>query len=252
MYFSDNALFHFVAFINGGKFGFEGFWLEAEHGIRRTVRRNLRRKQVVDCRGQADENAVSEVENTVLKKLLTQARRKGPPVFSPAKCHNSPAGLSKWMQKLVGNCVKDYCRKFHGARSDLKAVSLDGLDLNPASHASADGDEVINEVFRREQIQLVRACLNDLAEDDRLLLQRVYFEHKTHGDVAQEFGVHKATAFRMIDEARRNLLELLLARQRQAGGQHSSPNSKSSSSRGGESTPATRIVSSSERAAGRP
>lgn len=223
MYFSDNALFHFVAFINGGKFGFEGFWLEAEHGIRRTVRRNLRRKQVVDLRGRVDENAVSEVENTVLKKLLTQARRKGPPVFSPAKSHDSPAGLSKWMQTLVGNCVKDYCKKFHGARGEIKSVSLDGLELNPASPSSVDGDEVVNDVFRREQIALVRDCLNELDKDDRLLLERVYFQHKSHVDVAAELGVHKSMAFRMIDDARSHLLELLLARRRRDGDRRESP-----------------------------
>ncbi|MFM8891196.1 MAG: RNA polymerase sigma factor [Planctomycetia bacterium] len=218
MYFSDNALFHFVAFVNGGKFGFEGFWREAKHGIRRTVRKNLRRKHVVDSRGRVDDNAVSEVENTVLERLLTKARRRGPPVFSPDKSHNSPAGLSRWMQKLVGNCVADYCRKFHGARSDIKSVSLDGLELNPVSPSSADGDEVVKDVFRRERIELVRECLDDLTVDDRLVLQRVYFEYKSHVEVAAELGVHKATAFRMIDDARTNLLRLVLAHRRQTSG----------------------------------
>ena len=218
MYFSDNALFHFVAFVNGGKFGFEGFWQEAEHGIRRTVRKNLRRKHVVDFRGRVDDNAVSEVVHTVLEKLLKKARRKGPPVFSPDRSHNSPAGLSRWMQTLVGNCVADYCKKFHGARSDVKSVSLDGLELNPVSPSSADGEEVVKDVVRRERIALVRECLDDLTADDRLVLRRVYFEHKSHVEVAAELGVHKAMAFRMIDEARTNLLGLLVARRRRTSG----------------------------------
>jgi len=223
MFFTCNGLFHFVAFINGGIYGFDGFWQEAEPGIRRTVRKNLRRKQVVDFRGRVDDNAISEVVDMVLTKLLTAARRQGPAVFSPGRAYDCPAGLSKWMQTLVGNCVKDYCKRFHGDRSDLKNVSLDGLELNPVSPSSADGDEVIDGVFRLEHIKLVRDCLAELEQNDRFLLMQVYFEDKSHRELAADLGLNPTTAFRMIDDARSNFLRLLIARRRPGGGQRPSP-----------------------------
>jgi len=228
MFFTENALFHFVAFINGGIFGFDGFWLEAEPGIRRTAKKVLRRKQVVDQWGRVDANAVSEVEDMVMEKLIAAARRKGPAVFSPDKSHNSPAGLSKWMQKIVANCVTDYCQKFHGDRPDLKNVSLDGLELNPASPSSVEGDEVVDGAIRLENIEFVRNCLAELGENERFLLMQVYCAGKSQGDLADDIGVHPSKAFRMINAARQHLRRIMVARRPTVGGdQRPAPASQS-------------------------
>ena len=126
MIFTENGLFHFVAFINSGVFGFDGFWAEAAVGIRKAAQADLRKRLVLDRFNQVDPNAVAEVEGTVFQKLREVAERPGPAVFDPGRANFTPAGLSKWLRTVVANCVTDWCRKFHGANPAVKTVATAG------------------------------------------------------------------------------------------------------------------------------
>lgn len=211
MYFTENGLFHFVAFINNAAYGFDAFWSEAKPGIRKTARKVLRAQLVVDARGRIDVNAVDEVEGMVSWKLSAAARRDGRAAFDPALVGNSPAGLAAWLDRVVSNCVIDYCRMFHGARSDVKDVSLSDLELNAAAVPATNDHDVIDSVCRLEDIELVRSCLNRLDAIDRLVLERTVCDGLSQRELAGELRVSATTAFRMISRAKENLQRLLAA-----------------------------------------
>ncbi|MFM8434123.1 MAG: RNA polymerase sigma factor [Planctomycetia bacterium] len=211
MNFSENGLFHFVAFINSGVFGFDGFWAEAADGIRRAAQADLRKRLVLDRFNQVDPHAVADVEDTVFQKLRQVAERPGPAAFDPGQANFTPVGLSKWLRRVVANCVIDWCRKFHGARPAVKTVSLDDLPLNGAVLPAADHKNLLDALIRSEQIEKVRLCLNKLGREDRFWLEQTFFEGLSQRALASKLDMPSATVFRRVTAAKERFLVLFTA-----------------------------------------
>lgn len=211
MKFSENGLFHFVAFINSGAFGFDGFWAEAESGIRQAAQADLRKRLVLDRFNQVDPNAVAEVEGTVFEKLRAVAGRPGAAAFDPGRANFSPAGLSKWLRTVVANCVIDWCRTYHGARPAVKTVSLDSLPLNGAVLAAPESKNLLDRLVRSEQIEKVRLCLNKLADEDRFWLEQTFVEGLSQRALARKLDMDPTTVFRRVTAAKEKFLVLFMA-----------------------------------------
>jgi len=211
MFFTENGLFHFVAFINTGSYGFDGFWAEAEKGIRRSIEWKLRTRLVVDQFNRVDLYAVSEVEGDVFRKLQTLARRPEGPGFKLERIHYSPAGLAKWLDQLIGNCVIDYCRQFHGAKDSLKMVSLGDDELNAAIEPACNEKHGLDALERSDEIEKVRRCLNRLDEDARFWLLQTYFEGVSRHELARRLELSPATVCRRVDAAKEKFLRLFIA-----------------------------------------
>jgi RNA polymerase sigma factor (sigma-70 family) len=211
MKFSENGLFHFVAFVNSGSFGFDGFWAEAAGGIRQAAQVDLRKRLVFDRFGLADPSAVSDVESTVFEKLRDVAGRQGAPAFDPGRANFSPAGLSKWLRRIVANCVTDWCRKFHGARPAVKTVSLDDLPLNGAVLPAADNKNLLDALVRSETIEKVRICLNKLDDEDRFWLEQTFFEGLSQRALARKLDMDPTTVFRRVTAAKEKFLVFFMA-----------------------------------------
>lgn len=210
MFFTENGLFHFVAFINTGSYGFDAFWAEAEKGIRRTIERKLRTQFVLDQFNRVDFYAIEEVQGTVFRKLQTLARRPDGPGFHVERIHYSPAGLAKWFDRLIGNCVIDYCRHFHGAKDSLKTVSLDD-ELNAAVEPACNEKHGLDALIRSDDIEKVRRCMNLLDEESLFWLVKVHYEGMSRRELAKQLGVSSATAWRRVDAAEHEFLRLFLA-----------------------------------------
>lgn len=211
MIFSEHGLLHFVAFINSGSFGFDGFWAEAADGIRQAAQADLRKLLVLDRFNQVDPNAVAEVEGTVFEKLRDVAGRQGAPAFDPGRANFSPAGLSKWLRRVVANCVIDWCRKYHGARPVVKTVSLDDLPLNGAVIPGPDNKNLLDALIRFEQIEKVRTCLNSLDDEDRFWLEQTFVEGLSQRALARKLDMDPTTVFRRVTAAKENFLVLFMA-----------------------------------------
>ena len=64
---------------------------------------------------------------------------------------------------------------------------------------NADCESVlIEEEERKEEIDLLRAALEKIVGRDREIIYMVYFEGKTHSEVARHFGVSRAAISRRI------------------------------------------------------
>jgi len=211
MFFTENGLFHFVAFINTGSYGFDAFWAEAEKGIRRTIERKLRTRLVLDQFNRVDFFAIEEVQGNVFRKLQTMARRPEGPGFHVERIHYSPAGLAKWFDRLIGNFVIDYCRQFHGAKNSLKTVSLADDELNAAVEPACNEKHGLDALVRSDDIEKVRRCLNLLDEESRFWLVKVHYEGTSRHALAKQLGISSATACRRVDAAQRAFLRLFLA-----------------------------------------
>jgi RNA polymerase sigma factor (sigma-70 family) len=211
MQFSENGFFHFVAFINGGSFGFQTFWAEAKSGVREKAAVTLRKRRVVDEFGRVDVHAVDEVESLVLEKLLTLAKRPGKAAFDHDRAGHAPAGLARWLNRIVANCVIDYCRQFHGARKGVKHVSLTGLTLNALGRLSAGDEKLVEKLSRLEQLERVRQALNRLSARDRFVLEQTIVHDVRQRDLAKMLGTSPAGACRSVKRAKANLQKLLAA-----------------------------------------
>jgi hypothetical protein len=211
MIFTENGLFHFVAFINSGVFGFDGFWAEAAVGIRKAAQADLRKRLVLDRFNQVDPNAVAEVEGTVFQKLREVAVRPGPAVFDPGRSNFTPAGLSKWLRTVVTNCVTDWCRKFHGANPAVKTVSLDDLPLNSPRLPAADDKNLLDALIRSETIEKVRLCLNQLGQEDRFWLEQTFVEGLSQRALSRKLNMDPTTVFRRVNAAKERFLVLFTA-----------------------------------------
>jgi hypothetical protein len=211
MIFTENGLFHFVAFINSGVFGFDGFWAEAAAGIRQAAQADLRKRLVIDRFNQVDPNAVAEVEGTVFQKLREVAERPGPAAFDPGRANFTPAGLSKWLRTVVANCVTDWCRKFHGARPVVKTVSLDDLPLNGAVLPAPDDKNLLDTLVRSETIEKVRLCLNKLGREDRFWLEQTFVEGLSQRALARKLDMDPTTVFRRVTAAKEKFLVFFMA-----------------------------------------
>jgi|GEM_PF-5495941 len=211
MQFTENGFFHFVAFINGGAFGFEAFWKEAKHWVRDKATVTLRKRRVVDDFGHVDVHAVDEVEGIVLEKLLKLAKRPGKAAFDHTLAGNVPSGLARWLNRLVANSVIDYCRLFHDARKSVKHVSLTGLDLNAVAGLQDTGEKAPEKVSRLEQIERLRSAMNRLSPMDRFVLEQTFLHDVRQRDLAEMLGISPAGACRRVRDARKNLHKLLAA-----------------------------------------
>ena len=211
MFFTENGLFHFVAFINTGSYGFDGFWAEAEKGIRMTIERKLRTQLVVDQFNRVDFYAIEEVQGNVYRKLQTMARRPEGSGFKVERIHYSPAGLAKWLERVIGNFVIDYCRQFHGAKDSLKTVSLADDDLNAAVEPACNEKHGLDALIRSDEIEKVRRCLNRLDEDTRFWLVKTYFEGVSRHELARRLTLSPATVCRRVDAAEERFLRLFIA-----------------------------------------
>lgn len=211
MKFSENGLFHFVAFINSGVFGFDGFWAEAADGIRQAAQADLRKRLVLDRFNQVDPSAVADVEGNVFEKLRDVAGRQGAPAFDPGQVNFSPAGLSKWLRRVVANCVIDWCRTFHGARPAVKTVSLDDLPLNGAVLPAPDDKNLLDTLVRSETIEKVRLCLNKLGREDRFWLEQTFVEGLSQRALARKLDMDPTTVFRRVTAAKEKFLVFFMA-----------------------------------------
>jgi len=211
MFLTENGLFHFVAYINSGSYGFDGFWAEAEKGIRRKIEQKLRTQLVVDRLNRVDCYALEEVQGDVVRKLQTLARRPGGSGFDVERAHCSPAGLANWLDRMIGNCVIDYCRQFHGAKDSLKTVSLGDEEFNAAVEPACNEKHGLDALIRSDEIEKVRRCLNLLDEESKFWIVQTRFEGVSRRDLAKRLGISSATACRRVEAAERKLLRLFLA-----------------------------------------
>ena len=211
MFLTENGLFHFVAYINTGSYGFDGFWAEADTWIRQKIEQKLRNQIVVDRLNRVDFYAIEEVQGDVVRKLQTMARRPEGSRFYVERIHCSPAGLAKWLDRLIGNCVIDYCRQFHGAKESLKMVSLGDEEFNAAVEPACNEKHGIDTLIWSHEIEKVRRCLNLLDEESRFWLTQVYFEDVSRHELARRLKISSATACRRVEAAEQEFLRLFLA-----------------------------------------
>ena len=207
MTLTENGLFHFVVFINGGSDG-AAFWREAGPAIRQAAAGWLRRRSVLDPFNRVDVNAIDDVEGEVQAKLFAMAKHPERNSFDLARIRYSPQGLAGWLGRIVSNCVISYCRVYHGARKSKKTVSLEGLDFNPAMVSDA-GASTLDKVIRREGIARVTECMNRLPDDEQFLLQQVFYEGVSRRALARKLGITPSDAWRRVNKATDHLLMLL-------------------------------------------
>jgi RNA polymerase sigma factor (sigma-70 family) len=89
-----------------------------------------------------------------------------------------------------------------------------GRSVVPLSRApSADlglvreGGGGVSEAERAEQHAALDVVMNLLRDEDRQVLELVYFQHKDVGEVAKELGIQRAAAEMRLSRARRRLAE---------------------------------------------
>lgn len=98
--------------------------------------------------------------------------------YDPAK-----ASASTWIYTIARNKKIDTLRK---------ASRNEGEITEPAILEDASADQAADFLARQES-EAIGKALDDLPEDQAELLQKSFFEHKSHGEIAEETGLPLGT-----------------------------------------------------------
>jgi RNA polymerase sigma-70 factor (ECF subfamily) len=109
--------------------------------------------------------------------------------FDPGK-----ASASTWIFTIARNTRIDLLRKHarhqvNRAGSDIADDVLDVEDI----WVDNEDEDVINQLARQRNSEILHECLGELPQEQRFILQKVYLEDKSHSEIAEELRLPLGT-----------------------------------------------------------
>jgi RNA polymerase sigma-70 factor (ECF subfamily) len=127
----------------------------------------------------------------------------------PGSYREDRGTVRSWLLSAVHHRAVDRVRR-EEAEHRRRAQSFDP----PAPEASDPGESVVERVDAADQRARVRAALQDIPEEQRAVLERMYFEGKTQSAIAAELGLPLGTVKSRTLLGMRRLRGMLIERGR--------------------------------------
>jgi RNA polymerase sigma factor FliA len=111
-----------------------------------------------------------------------------------------------------GATLDDEIEATQAAIDALIPVYLLSLDSEQVPEISDEGPDVLNRIEREELVSLTRAMVTELPDDDRQMLEALYFKSLSLSEVANQLGISKSWASRLHTRAIKHLREIMQKR----------------------------------------
>lgn len=201
---TNDTVRHLVNFLQtGDRRHFEAFWADAEAFVERCAASWLRNHLVIGPDGAADHNAVSDVKQGVVFKILNlPAKSNKAGWFDPVRFGWSPDCLRAWLSRVTTNTAADYCKLFHNLGDKAGLVTFSDLELNDGPNVESllkPAQKVDFDAFELREI--VAECLGELSTPQQTLYKQLFVEGLSQHEVARRTGVSPATVCRHWQDA---------------------------------------------------
>ena len=156
-------------------------------------------------RGVADESDAADVAQRVrLKVLFPPPQSEREPGAAKISTFNGRGPLRAWVRVVCSRMIVDE----HRDARETGKITADRSIVDALGHVAVDpGTQWIRDRYRDTVKAAMEAAFVGLSAKDRRLLRGVLVQRMSTESVGIRFGVHRTTAARWVEDARRRLVE---------------------------------------------